>query len=81
MVPPPPSWTDQVTPVGWPAVVPVTVALNVREPPVVVEALDGTMLTAMTWASPTTTVAASVRVGSATLVAITWKVPVAPGAT
>ena len=59
MVPPPPSWTDQVTAVDWPAVVPVTVAVKLREPPVVVEALDGTMSTAMTGAAPTTTVLVS----------------------
>jgi len=70
-----------VTAVDWPAVVPVTVALNVSEPPVVVDALDGTMLTATTGAAPTTTVAVSDREGSATLVATTWKVPVAAGAT
>ena len=61
--------------------VPVTVAVKVSAPPVVVEALDGTMLTAMTGAAPTTTVAVSVCEGSATLVATTWKVPVALGAT
>ena len=58
----------------------MTAAVKVSEPPVVVEALVGTMLTATTGAEPTTTVAESLREGSATLVATTWKVPVALGA-
>ena len=81
MLPPPDSWTDQLTAVDWPVVVPETVAVKLSDPPVRVEALDGTMATATTGASSTTTVAVSNAEGTATLVAMTWKVPVCGGAT
>src|SRR5262249_61936889 len=41
IVPPPASWTLQVTAVDWPGVVPLTVAVNETVPPVVVDAGGG----------------------------------------
>ena len=69
-----------MTAVDWPLVVPLTVALNCRVPPVVVEALAGEMETVTTGVAVTATVATSWAEGSATLVATTWKVPVLAGA-
>ncbi len=77
-MPPPLSWTDQVTAVDWPEVVPVTVAVKVSVPRISVEAVRGETVTAMF--GLTVTVAVSFLVGSATLVATTWKVPAVPGA-
>src|SRR5215468_11990032 len=57
IVPPPASWTLQVTAVDWPAVVPLTVAVNETVPPVVVEAEGGEIETEMTGAAVTVTVA------------------------
>jgi hypothetical protein len=68
---PAPAGTDQVTEVDWPAVVPVTVAVKGTAPPVMVEALVGDTLTAMTGAAVTLTVAMPDLVESATLVAMT----------
>src|SRR5215468_5253560 len=48
IVPPPASWTLQVTAVDWPAVVPITVAVNEIVPPVVVDAEAGEIETEMT---------------------------------
>ena len=77
-MPPPASCTDQVTPVDWPDTVPVTIAENASEPPVVVAAIIGVTATAMS--GTTVTVAASLLVGTARLVATTWKAPGVAGA-
>src|SRR5215475_6145292 len=74
MVPPPASCTRQVTTV---LLVPVTVAVNCRCPPVVTEAVGGDTDTVT---RDTVTVAVAVWVVSAWLVAITWKVPATLGA-
>jgi hypothetical protein len=74
-----PSWTDQVTEVDWPALVPVTAAVNVSEPPGAVSGTCGVTETAITSGS-TATVAVSELAGSSTLVATTWNVPGEAGA-
>ena len=79
-VPPPDSWTDQVTAVDWPAVVPVTVAVNVAVPPTRTVAVPGDRDTATTGVLVTEMVAVALFDGSATLVATTWNVPTLPGA-
>jgi hypothetical protein len=79
-LPPPDSCTDQVTRVDWPELVPVTVAVKLTVPPVVVEALGGAMLTEIAAGWVTVTVAVALLVVSATLVATTWKVPADAGA-
>ena len=58
--------------------VPVTVAVKLTVPPVVVEALGGLIATAI--GGTTMTVAVALLLVSATLVATTWKVPADPGA-
>ena len=58
--------------------VPVTVAVKLTVPPVVVEALGGLIATAI--GGTTMTVAVALLLVSATLVATTWKVPGDPGA-
>ncbi len=80
-MPPPLSWTDQVTAVDCPGPVPLTVAVKVSVPCGVVVALSGLMVTETTGAAVTTTVAVSCWLGSSTLLTTTWKVPVTAGAT
>ena len=79
-MPPPDSWTDQVTAVDWPAVVPVTVAVKAAVPPTRRVAVPGDTETATTGVAVTEMVAVAVFDGSATLVARTWNVPVVLGA-
>ena len=59
---------------------PVTVAVNCCVAPVISEAVAGAMETETTTGAVTVTVAAADLVGSATLVALTVKVPAVPGA-
>ena len=81
MLPPAaPSCTDQVTAPDCPLTVPVTVAVKDMVPPGLTEALAGDTETLITGGAVTVTVATADRVGSATLVATTWKVPAVPGA-
>jgi hypothetical protein len=69
-VPPPASWTDQVTAVDWPVVVPETDAANFTAPPEVVVALFGVI--AIRIGDGVTTIAAvALRLGSAESVATT----------
>ena len=56
----------------WPPVVPVTVAVKVTVPPVVVEAVAGAIVTEIAAGWVTVTVAVALLEGSATLVATTW---------
>ncbi len=79
-MPPPASWTDQVTAVDWPEVVPVTVAVKATVPPTRMVTGSGEMETVTTGFAVTTTVPVAFLVGSATLVATTWKVPLTLGA-
>ena len=72
-----PPVADQVTAV---LLLPVTVAVNCWMAPVISEALVGEMETETTTGAVTVTVAAADLVGSATLVALTVKVPAVPGA-
>src|SRR5512132_3847836 len=78
MVPPPCSWTDHVTAVDSPGLVPVTVAVNEADAPTMTFALFG--LTETTTEDWTVTVALARLVGSALLTATTWKVPLDWGA-
>jgi len=72
-----PPVADQVTAV---LLLPVTVAVNCCVAPVISEAVVGEIETETTTGTVTVTVAAADLVGSATLVALTVKVPAVPGA-
>ncbi len=63
-----------------PAERPVTVTVKLTVPPTRVVAGSGDTETVTTGVAATWTTAVAFRVGSATLVATTWKVPVAAGA-
>jgi len=78
MVPPPCSWTVQVTAVESPGAVPETVALKAAVPPTVTLAFLGVTATATD--DSTVTVAVARTVESVVLVATTWKVPLVWGA-
>ncbi len=81
MLPPgPPSCTDQVTAEDCPEASPVTVAVKLTVPPTLMVAGFGDTETVTTGVAFTCTTAAAFRVGSATLVATTWKVPLDAGA-
>src|SRR5438128_12519363 len=71
------SWTDQITCVSE---VPVTCAKNHECSPGWIVTDAGSTCTVMLLAGDTVTVAVPGLVGSATLVATTWKVPAACGA-
>jgi hypothetical protein len=73
-----PSCTDHVTAVGCPAVVPLTVAVNMKLALGAIARLGGKIDTA-TIGTATITVALSIFEVSATLVATMWKVPVEEG--
>ena len=79
-MPPPDSWTDQVTAVDCPLEVPLTVAVKATAPSVTVATVAGATDTEMLGVWVTVTVAWALFEGSAALVATTWKVPGAPGA-
>ena len=71
-VPPSASDTDQNTSVDCPFLVPVTVAVNVTEPLVWMDASWGEIETAIEDADVTVTVAVALCELSATLAATTW---------